>query len=322
MLKDQQSATQVVHPPTTKRAAKRPLRDRIAPPSRMGWFFVAPALIILLAMTIFPALYLLRSSFYSFTLLSGQSQFVGLQNYIYDLTNPDIRGSILITLFFVVVAVSLELVIGLLLALALARRSLENSIASTLLLLPFAVTPVVSALLWRELLNPNYGWVNYYLQQIGILHSPVAWLSSPVTAWMAIIALDIWQWMPFVALILMAGLQGVPSDINEAASVDGAAGLQRLWHITIPLLRPFIAIAVLLRIVQSFKIFDTVQVLTGGGPGTSTEVINLKLYRVALQDFSIGAASALGIMFLVIVMVIVSQVLRVVAHNTDLVEEK
>jgi multiple sugar transport system permease protein len=320
MLEDQRSLKPTLGRSYMKRTTKQ--RVRIASPGRIGWSLVAPALIILLAMTVFPAVYLLRSSFFSFTLLSPESQFVGLQNYIYDLTNPDIRSSLLITLLFVIIAVSLELVIGLLLALALARRTLENSIASTLLLLPFAVTPVVSALLWRELLNPNYGWVDYYFQQIGVMRTPVDWLSSPVTAWIALIGLDIWQWMPFVALILMAGLQGVPSDIKEAATVDGAGGWQQFWHITLPLLRPFITIAVLLRIVQSFKLFDTVQVLTGGGPGTATQVINLTIYRVALQDFSIGAASALGIMFLVIVMIVVSQVLRVVAHNTDLVEEK
>jgi multiple sugar transport system permease protein len=322
MLRERPGLNSTVSQAYMRRTTKRPWQVRATSPGRVGWFLVAPALIILLAMTVFPAVYLLRSSFFSFTLLSPESQFVGLQNYIYDLTNPDIRGSLLITLFFVITAVGLELVIGLLLALALARRTLENSIASTLLLLPFAVTPVVSALLWRELLNPNYGWVDYYLQRIGVMRTPVDWLSSPVTAWIALIGLDIWQWMPFVALILMAGLQGVPSDIKEAATVDGAGGLQQFWHITVPLLRPFIAIAVLLRIVQSFKIFDTVQILTGGGPGTATEVINLTIYRVALQDFSIGAASALGIMFLIVVMVIVSQVLRVVAHNTDLVEEK
>jgi len=200
---------------------KRQWQVRVGSPGRTGWFLVAPALIVLLAMTVFPTLYLLRSSFFSFTLLSGESHFVGLQNYIYDLTNPDIRNSLLITLLFVVIAVGLELVIGLALALALARQTLENNIASTLLLLPFAVTPVVSALLWRELLNPNYGWVNYYLQQIGVMRAPVAWLSSPITAWIALIGLDVWQWMPFIALILMAGLQGVPSDIKEAATVDG-----------------------------------------------------------------------------------------------------
>lgn len=223
MLRDQQSLKSVLGRPYTKRITeKRQWQVRVGSPGRIGWFLVAPALIVLLAMTLFPTLYLLRSSFFSFTLLSGESHFVGLQNYIYDLTNPDIRNSLLITLLFVVIAVGLELVIGLVLALALARQTLENNIASTLLLMPFAVTPVVSALLWRELLNPNYGWVNYYLQQIGVMRAPVAWLSSPITAWIALIGLDVWQWMPFIALILMAGLQGVPSDIKEAATGGSA----------------------------------------------------------------------------------------------------
>src|SRR2546428_2558227 len=181
MLEDQRSLKPALGRSYMKRTTKQQVR--VASPGRIGWSLVAPALIILLAMTVFPAVYLLRSSFFSFTLLSPESQFIGLQNYIYDLTNPDIRSSLLITLLFVIIAVSLELVIGLLLALALARRTLENSIASTLLLLPFAVTPVVSALLWRELLNPNYGWVDYYFQQIGVMRTPVDWLSSPVTAW-------------------------------------------------------------------------------------------------------------------------------------------
>jgi multiple sugar transport system permease protein len=322
MLGDQRGVKAAVSQPFTKSTTKRRWQVQVSSPVRNAWLLNAPALIVLLMMTIFPAVYLLRSSFFSFTLLSPTSNFVGLQNYVYDLTNPDIRNSLLITLLFVAVAVSLELVIGLLLALALARQTLENNIASTLLLLPFAATPVVSALLWRELLNPNYGWVDYYLHQIGLMPTPVDWLSHPVTAWIALIGLDVWQWMPFVALILMAGLQGVPHDIKEAATVDGAGAWQQFWHITVPQLRPFIAIAVLLRIVQSFKLFDTVQVLTGGGPGTATQVINLTIYRVALQDFSIGAASALGIVFLVVVMIVVSQVFRVVAHNTDLVEER
>ncbi len=187
--------------------------------------------------------------------------------------------------------------------------------------MPFAVTPVVSALLWRELLNPNYGWVDYYLQRVGVMQEPIEWLSSSPTAWAALISLDVWQWTPFVALILMAGLQGIPAEPREAAAVDGATGWRMFWHITLPLLRPFIAIAVLLRVVDAFKTFATVKVLTNGGPGTSTEIVNLTLYRVGLQNFQIGAAAALGIVFLILLMITVSQLLRVIGRNTDLLEE-
>lgn len=303
----------------TKRAK---LRAKVGSSNRVGWLLVAPALAVLLMMTIAPAIYLLYSSLFDFTLLAPSlGRFVGLQNYGNILTDEAIRNALLVTLLFVGLAVSLELIIGLLLALALAPRTLGNSIASTLLLLPFAVTPVVSALLWRELLNPNYGWVDYYLQRVGVMQEPIEWLSSTPTAWAALISLDVWQWTPFVALILMAGLQGIPAEPREAAAVDGATGWRMFWHITLPLLRPFIAIAVLLRVVDAFKTFATVKVLTNGGPGTSTEIVNLTLYRVGLQNFQIGAAAALGIVFLILLMITVSQLLRVIGRNTDLLEE-
>ena len=232
----------------------------------------------------------------------------------------DIRHSMLVTILFVVAAVGIELVLGLLLALMLAPKSRSNAAAATLLILPMAVTPVVSALVWRELFNPNYGWVNYYLRQIGIMNEPIAWLSNPQTSWFTVISLDVWQWTPFVALILMAGLQGIPPEPREAAAVDGAEGWRLFWDVTFPLLRPFVAIAVLLRTLEAFKTFGTIRVLTGGGPGISTEIINLTIYRTALQDFSVGAAAALGIAFLVFLSILVPQMLRILARNSDLVE--
>lgn len=292
------------------------------PGGREGWLLVSPVVAVLLVMTVVPAIYLLYNSFFSFTLLSPQlKSFVGFANYAYVLTDPSIRNGLLITGLFVFLAVGLETIIGMILALALARRTFSNSIASTLLLLPFAVTPVVSALLWRELLNPNYGWVDYYLQQLGVIGQPIDWLGSTTTAWVALVGLDVWQWTPFVALILMAGLQGIAEEPKEAAAVDGASGWDMFWHVTLPLLRPFIAIAVLLRVVEAFKTFATVKVLTNGGPGTSTEIINLTLYRVGLQNFQIGAAAALGMVFLILLLIVVSQLLRVIGRNTDLLEE-
>lgn len=297
-------------------------KKRKVGPRVQGWLLVSPAVAVLLLMTIVPAVYLLYSSFFSFTLMAAdQGLFVGLQNYWRIVTDADIRYGFLITLFFVAVAVGIELILGMLLALALAPRTFGNSIASTLLLLPFAMTPAVSALLWQQLLNPNYGWIDFYLQRIGVIGEPIEWLSSSTTAWIAVIGLDVWQWTPFVALILMAGLQGLPVEPQEAAAVDGATGLKMFWHITLPLLMPFVAIAVLLRVVQAFKTFDTIQVLTGGGPGTSTEIVNLTLYRVGLQNFQVGAASALGIVFLILLLIVVGQLLRVMERNTDLFEE-
>jgi multiple sugar transport system permease protein len=287
----------------------------------LGWALVAPAVGVLLLMTIFPALYLLWASFRRFNLMTpDNAAFIGLENYRNIATNADIRHSMLVTILFVVVAVGIELTLGLLLAIMLAPKSRANTAAATLLILPMAVTPVVSALVWRELFNPNYGWVNYFLRQIGIMHEPIAWLSNPQTSWFTVISLDVWQWTPFVALILMAGLQGIPPEPREAAAVDGAEGWRLFWDVTFPLLRPFVAIAVLLRTLEAFKTFGTIRVLTGGGPGISTEIINLTIYRTALQDFSVGAAASLGIAFLVFLSILVPQMLRILARNSDLME--
>ncbi|MBV9645433.1 MAG: sugar ABC transporter permease [Verrucomicrobia bacterium] len=294
---------------------------RVGSEGAVGWSLVSPAVAILLLMTVAPTIYLLQSSFFSFTLLNPElKRFVGLQNFVQVVLDPTIRQDILVTLLFVILAVGIELLVGLILAVALAPRSFGNTIGSTILLLPFAVTPVVSALIWRQLLNPNYGWIDYYLQRLGIIGRPIEWLSSAPTAWAAIVGLDVWQWTPFVALILMAGLQGIPREPQEAAAVDGANSWQTFWHVTLPQLRPFIALAVLLRLVEAFKTFGTVQILTGGGPGRSTELINLTLYRVGLQDFQIGAAAALGILFLILLSMIVSQLLKVLGRNTELLQ--
>lgn len=289
---------------------------------RAGWLLIAPALAVLLAMTIFPAGYLLYNSFRRYNLMQPQTgAWVGLGNYRSLVVNGDLRHGLITTLIFVGLAVGVELVIGLALAVILAPERRENSIASAILILPMAVTPVVSALIWRQLFDPNLGWIDYYLQRIGIIDRPIEWLSGTRTAWFTLVSLDVWQWTPFVALILMAGLQGIPTEPREAAAIDGAQGWRLFWDITLPQLRPFIAIAVLLRVLEAFKTFGTVKVLTGGGPGTSTEIINLAIYRTALQDFSVGAAAALGISFLVFLSIVVPQMLRMLARNTDILEE-
>jgi multiple sugar transport system permease protein len=287
----------------------------------MGWGLMAPALILLLTMAVAPAIYLAYVSFRHENLLGQGSEFVGLQNFSRVLTNPENWSDALSTLEFVALSVAFELGFGLGLALLLNRRLPESNVLTALFILPLGVAPVVSALVFRVLLDPAFGWVDYYLQTWGLIGAPIDWLGNPVTAWVAIVGLDVWQWTPFVTLILLAGLSGVPSEPKEAAIVDGAGPLLLFWHITLPFLRPFIAIALVLRSIEAFKTFASIFVLTGGGPGTSTEVINLALYRIALQDFDIGAAAALGIVFLIFLSVIMSQLLKVLGRNTDIMED-
>lgn len=280
------------------------------------WALMSPAMVLLLLMTVAPAAYLIWSSLRNDTLLGSGGGFVGLRNYQEALTNPNVLHSLLITGVFVVVAVTIEMALGLALAVPLAAQSRSNNIAAALMLLPFAVTPAVSAMMFKELLNPNYGWVDHYMGVLG-LPSHVEWLSHSNTAWVALIGLDVWQWTPFVALILMAGLQSLPKEPLEAAAIDGASTWQTFRHVTLPMLAPFLAIALTLRTIQAFKTFDSFKILTGGGPGASTEIINLGIYRVALQSFRIGAASALAMILLILLSLLVPILLRAVGRNAD-----
>jgi multiple sugar transport system permease protein len=282
----------------------------------VGWVLMSPSLAVLLLMTIVPVIYLLYSSLRSDTLLGGTGTFIGLQNYQDALTDAGHLHSLLITLGFVAVAVLLEPALGLLLAVPMAAQTRSNNFAVALMVLPFAVTPVVSALVMRELLNPNYGWVDYFMSLVG-LPSHVDWLGDPTMAWIAIIGMDVWQWTPFVALILMAGLQSLPREPVESAAIDGAGAWQTFRHVTLPMLTPFVAIAMVLRMIQAFKTFDSFKVLTGGGPGVSTEVVNLEIYRVALQSFRIGAAAAVAMLFLILLTLLVPLLLRIVGRNAD-----
>lgn len=282
---------------------------------------MSPALIVLSVMAIAPTIYLVYVSFRHENLLGPGSMYVGLQNYSRVLLNRENWNDARSTVQFVALAVSLELGFGLGLALLLNRRLPESDFLTALFILPLGVAPVVSALVFRVLLDPAYGWVDYYLQTWGLIAEPIDWLGNPINAWIAIIALDVWQWTPFVMLILLAGLSGVPSEPREAAMLDGAGPVLLFWHITLPFLRPFIAIAVVLRSIEAFKTFGSIFVLTTGGPGTSTEVINLALYRIALQNFDVGAAAALGIVFLIFLSVVMTQLLGVLGRNTDILED-
>jgi multiple sugar transport system permease protein len=280
------------------------------------WMYLAPALLVLLVMTIGPAAYIFYTSFRNDSILGGSGQFVGFKNYATALNDPSTQHAFIVTIMFVVIVVAAEMILGLALALPLARQTASNKVAATLLLLPFAVTPAVAALVFKQLLNPNYGWLPYYLEKLG-LPPHLDLLGDPIGAWTVLIVLDMWQWTPFVALILMAGIQSLPLEPLEAAMVDGANKWQIFRHITLPGLTPFIAIAVVLRTIQAFKTFDSFKIVTGGGPGNSTEMINLGIYRIGLQTFNIGLACATAVLLLIVLLFLVPLVQRVIGKRAD-----
>ena len=183
---------------------------------------MSPAMALLLSMTVVPTLYLVYYAFRHEDLLGPNSHWVGFDNFQRVLTDANIGWDALTTLQFVALAVLVEMLLGLGLALLLSRKLAETNLVTALFILPLGVAPVVSALVFRVLLDPAYGWVDYYLQTWGLIDQPIDWFGEPAYAWVAVIALDVWQWTPFVALILLAGLQGVPSEPKEAARLDGA----------------------------------------------------------------------------------------------------
>ncbi|MGH7186231.1 MAG: carbohydrate ABC transporter permease, partial [Pseudomonadota bacterium] len=233
-------------------------------------------------------------SFFDYSLLKPAARtFVGLGNYRELWSDPVARSSIGTTVLFTVAAVGLEFVLGLGLALLLWRDSVFHRVCLALLLIPVAMTPLVVGLIFRALLGPDFGMIGYFTSAWG-LSSPRGFLGDPATALGTLVAVDTWQWTPFMALILLAGLKSLPTDILEAAEADGATAGQRLRIITMPRLLPAIFLALVLRTMDAFRVFDIVFSTTNGGPGDATNVLMVYAVKQGLEFFNVGFASAIA----------------------------
>jgi multiple sugar transport system permease protein len=264
---------------------------------------LAPMVIVLAALTIYPFLANLWYSLRAVDLTQPFKQgFVGLKNFSAVVTGSGFVHSLTLTVIFVIVALALELVIGFLVSLALWRPLRGSRVFTTLLILPFGLTPVALALAWRLLFNASGGGINVLLASLGL--SPLDWTASEALALPSLIIVDIWQWTPFVVLILLAGLMALPKEAFEAAAVEGAGFWRSVFYVALPLLRPLILVVVLFRGIDLFRTFDTFWVITAGGPGNATETLNILLYRTAFQNLNFGRAAALALIMLVIVLVV------------------
>jgi multiple sugar transport system permease protein len=219
--------------------------------------------------------------------LSGGA-FVGFENFAYLLSEKAFRDSLLLTNLMTICCVTLEVTLGLGIALALNRELPLISTARTVLIMPMMMTPLVAALCWKLLLDPQYGLVNYMLGTQNV------WLGDPVMARISVGLVNVWQNTPYVALLLLAGLRSIPTDPYEAASIDGANAWQRFRYITLPALQPTLLVAILLRTIFEFRTFENVYVLTGGGPGGATNVLSIYTYMLTFVqfDFTLGAAAS------------------------------
>jgi multiple sugar transport system permease protein len=274
----------------------------------MPVLFLAPAVLTLLAVSIFPLIYSLLLTFNSWNLASQSGwKWVGLQNFELILTaDPFFKSSLLTTAIYVFGSVTVQFLLGLGIALLVSRPFKGQSLVRTLILLPMMTTPVVVGIVWRYMYNPELGLVNYLFSLLRLPQR--VWLGETTTALPAVMVAEIWAWTPFVALVLMSALHALPKEPYEAVAIDGGAPWQAFWYVTLPLLRPTILVVLLIRLMDAFKAFDVLFVTTRGGPGISTEVLSLYTYRNGFKFFQMGYAAALSYVMLILI-TLVSQFL-------------
>lgn len=285
-------------------------------PSIFGVILALPAILVLGLVIIFPLSYNIILSFSKINPTIGSKlSFIGFKNYLEILYDPSFWNALKNTVIISFVAVFFEMASGMLLALILNMNLKYVGVIRTLLMSPVMIAPVVVALLWRWMLADQYGVINYFATVFGLRQ--IRWLAQPFTAFISIIWVDIWQTTPFIMMLLLAGLQGLPTEPFEAARVDGASPFQVFRYIILPLLQPVILVALITRTTDVFRIFDTVYLLTGGGPGSSTEVLGTFTYKQTFTFLNFGKGSALSLISLLICGIIGMLYIRLLSSKPD-----
>ena len=280
---------------------------------RIAYLFLLPAIIVFVLGLIVPLINTLELSFNELSMGSpwDEREFINLENYQRMLSDPGVQTSVGVTLRFAAFVLIAELVIGLALALLLEKPIRGAAIFRTIFILPLMVSPVAVGLIWRYLLDGRIGLVNFYLNQIGI--SSQTWLGEPGLAFFSIVITDIWQWTPFIFIILLAGLQALPSEVLEASRIDGANWWQMTFLIKLPMLRSILLVTVLMRLIDVFRALEVIFILTFGGPGRSTQVLSLHIYKTAFTSQALGYASTIAVM-LMFIMLILSMILMLISN--------
>jgi multiple sugar transport system permease protein len=291
-----------------------------------NFWFLAPAVLWGLTFTLYPVIHALGLSFQRARLGQANS-FIGFDNFARTLSDPQFWSSLRFTVLFVLITVTLQLLIGLALALLLNRPMPFRGVVRAILMLPLFATPVGIGYLGIAMFQESTGPINTMLMNIGgtLGFAPeawdVPWRSHPVWAGIAVGLMDTWQWMPFCFLILLAGIQAIPDELYEAARLDTDNGVQVFRFVTLPLLRPILGITILLRMIEAWKVIDIPFAFTKGGPGTATQTYTIYVWRQAFTSFDLGYASALGILFLILVLVVVNLILRFGGLRTSVFSE-
>jgi len=268
----------------------------------VGYILLLPSLVFLLLIIIYPLAYSIYLSLTDFTFGKPFTFFVGLENYQDILHNKYFYNSLMVTAKFTSLTVSTEFLLGLGIALLLIRRFRVRAFIRTTMLAPMMITPVVVGIIWRLLFQPDFSIINYFLSVLGI--SGPLWLQQHGWALISVAIADIWQWTPFFILILTSGLVSLPQEPIEAAWVDGASRGQTFWYISLPLLKPLILVGLLLRIIDSFRTYDLVYVMTYGGPGVATELLSYRVWKEGFVFQRLGYAAAMSYIMVAILTIL------------------
>jgi len=262
--------------------------------------FPAPAMITLFIVVIFPIIYNIYMSFSKWKIGLGSPKFIGLQNYIDAFSDPRFWNGLKVMFLFSGLSLSLEIVLGLLIAVYFNKEFKGSNFIQTIYIFPFAATPVAIALIWRIMLNPQIGVLNYFLSLFGLPGS--LWISDARTVIISLVLVDVWKWTPMITLIVLAGLKSLPKDPYEAAIIDGANAFHVFSYITLPLIRPVLITALTLRSLDNLKEFDIIYTITQGGPGIASETLYLYSYKTAFSFFKAGYGSTLIIIVFLLVL--------------------
>jgi multiple sugar transport system permease protein len=275
---------------------------------RESYFFILPISVFIFILTIYPTIYCLVLSLFSTIGGVTSKEFVGLNNYFWLFTSVTFWKSLILTIGYTVFSVGAELIIGCIIALLIIRIPKGKNVYKTLFILPLAVSPAIAALTWRTIYNPSFGVLNYLLGLVGIKN--IYWHTGASTALLSVVMVDIWQWTPFFMVILYAALISVPVELKEAAEIDGCSKVRTFFRICIPVIKPVLVLVILFRSLDAFKAFDTIFVLTKGGPGRATETLVITSFIDAFYNFTIGKAAAISIILLIISLLTTKRVLK------------
>jgi ABC-type sugar transport system permease subunit len=299
--------------------AQRPLLTHIRRERLLSWAMITPAFIIVLTLIFIPVV---RAGWMSLHIIDLKqphlgTPFVGLGNYFDIFQDARFWASVGRTVYFMVVSISIEVVIGVAVAMLLNQQFRGRGFLRALILVPWALPITIDAIMWKWIYNPNYGALNSLLWQLGIIDSYKTWLSTPMTALNMVILADVWKVTPLVILLVLAALQTIPPHLYEAAVVDGAGRWYSFWHITLPLLRPTLAIVLVIRTMDAFKVFDIIYIMTRGGPSDGTKVIAYYSYLEAFSYLRFGRGAALAVFMTLAIGAMAVVYIKLISHETE-----